>query len=361
MSETVTRKRIDYFDLMKGVCIVLVVISHCCEEYDIIMGNEHIWSMLEHLRMPLYFFLSGLFFKQYSGFIDFVVRKFNKLIIPFLFFVVITVVPKLLSGEIPCELLFVKKHFAWMIKYSGYLWFLRALFFANILYYVYDKLVEGKNIYVRTVTLLAVTAVGWGVNSFIPVEGDFRSDYAYLSSLITAFLVMPFFFVTSNLRPLLLQLDGVKYWKLLVLFAVSLALCYATASGGVYLANAKVQNNVMLFYVASFSAIACVWCVCYAVKRLFYFSYVGRYSIIVYLTHCPLLSFLAYLNLLPNVYWLAAVILATMPLAIWFFKKFFPAFVAQRDILIYENGKISIDWSAIFLKNRTGGVVNKEN
>ncbi len=345
------KKRIEYFDLMKGVCIVLVVISHCCEEFDI-KGNLHVWSMLEHLRMPLYFFLSGMFFKEYSCFIDFVVRKFNKLIVPFLFFAVITVIPKLLSGELPCELLYVKKHISWMLKYSGYLWFLRALFFANILYYVYNKAVAGYSFKVRAIVVLCVTALGWCVNSFMPLEGNFRSDYAYLSSAVTAFLVMPFFFVASSVREPLLRLRSVGMLRLSVLFCLSLAVCYFTVSGGVYLANAKVQNNVMLFYIAAFAAILCVWCICYAAKRVWYLSFVGRYSIIVYLVHCPLLSMFVYMGLFDNVYLLAVVLLGLMPPAIWVFKRYFPAFVAQKDIFIYGNGKINVDWSVFSLKKR---------
>lgn len=55
------KSRIEYIDLMKGICITLVVLIHCKISFD----NEHIVNMLEHLRMPLYFFLSGLFFKKY--------------------------------------------------------------------------------------------------------------------------------------------------------------------------------------------------------------------------------------------------------------------------------------------------------
>ena len=146
MVNSIKQKRIEYFDLMKGICIVLVVVCHCYEELGLSVENKHLWSMLEHLRMPLYFFLSGMFFKEYSSFVDFVIRKTNKLIIPFLFFVIITVIPKLITGEVELGLIPIKKHFTWMIKYGGYLWFLRTLFFANILYSVVHKYIKYHNI-----------------------------------------------------------------------------------------------------------------------------------------------------------------------------------------------------------------------
>lgn len=84
MSEinTTEKKRIGYIDLMKGICIILIVLLHC----DIKTPYEQLDIMLKNVRIPLYFFLSGLFFKEYSSFLDFIVRKVNKLIIPYIFF-----------------------------------------------------------------------------------------------------------------------------------------------------------------------------------------------------------------------------------------------------------------------------------
>lgn len=80
--------RVDFIDLAKGFCIILVVLSHVC--------GSTAWYFLDVMnifRMPLYFVLSGLFFKSYGSFFVFVKKKTNKLLIPFLsvyLFVVIT-------------------------------------------------------------------------------------------------------------------------------------------------------------------------------------------------------------------------------------------------------------------------------
>ena len=75
-------RRIDFVDLTKGVCIILVVIAHVGGAFEQLDTN----SMLSCFRMPLYFFISGVFFKSYEGLFGFILRKINKLIIPFLFF-----------------------------------------------------------------------------------------------------------------------------------------------------------------------------------------------------------------------------------------------------------------------------------
>lgn len=46
------KKRIDFVDLAKGCCIILVVIGHCGVSKNI--------PGYEIVRMPLYFILSGL-------------------------------------------------------------------------------------------------------------------------------------------------------------------------------------------------------------------------------------------------------------------------------------------------------------
>ena len=83
-----TKQRIQYIDLAKGFCILLVVASHILAFYRTQLPYD---SVLKCFRMPLYFFLSGVFFKQYENFGGFVKRKINKLLIPFLFFYIPTI------------------------------------------------------------------------------------------------------------------------------------------------------------------------------------------------------------------------------------------------------------------------------
>lgn len=73
------KERIEYIDLMKGICIILIILLH-----NNILFTENVNDMLKNMRIPLYFTLSGLFYKEYNGFYDFITRKFNKLIIPFI-------------------------------------------------------------------------------------------------------------------------------------------------------------------------------------------------------------------------------------------------------------------------------------
>lgn len=83
------KKRIQYIDLAKGFCIILVVAYHVNKAFHF-KQFPLFWDTLSVFRMPLYFFLSGLFFKEYEGFFGFSLRKVNKLLIPFFFFHIVT-------------------------------------------------------------------------------------------------------------------------------------------------------------------------------------------------------------------------------------------------------------------------------
>ena len=73
--------RIRYFDIAKGIGMVLVVLSHTCP-----MGIG-IQGFCESFHMPMFFFISGYFFSldKYS-LKDFFKRRFLQLVLPLVSF-----------------------------------------------------------------------------------------------------------------------------------------------------------------------------------------------------------------------------------------------------------------------------------
>lgn len=53
------RKRIEYIDLAKAIAILLMVLGHCASLNDIPLIRSVIYSF----HMPLFFIISGYFFK----------------------------------------------------------------------------------------------------------------------------------------------------------------------------------------------------------------------------------------------------------------------------------------------------------
>ena len=132
-------QRIEYIDTAKGICIALVVAFHCNLHYD-----ESTDQMLSCIRLPLYYFLSGLFFKQYDNYSFFLIKKINKLLIPFLFFYLVTsiLLPNLAHYFLYYQ---INTVVGWRSLYAFItpekfpnipIWFLWSLFLSNIFFYV---------------------------------------------------------------------------------------------------------------------------------------------------------------------------------------------------------------------------------
>jgi hypothetical protein len=66
----------------------------------------------------------------------------------------------------------------------------------------------------------------------------------------------------------------------------------------------------------------------------------------------PFITLMVKGGIISNLPVLALVTLAAMPLFVWAMKRYMPAFVAQRDIFIYSNYTLKLDWNAFSLKNR---------
>ena len=156
----IKKPRIEYIDLAKGICITLVVCFHLTLFYDTSLPCDNFFRAF---RMPLYFFLSGCFFKAYEGFGGFVKRKINKLLIPFAFFFVVCsfLIPNILAhygvnirympmGEMCSALL--DEYYP-----SGQIWFLLCLFEINIFFYIiylFSGIFEKRTLVLVMISLL---------------------------------------------------------------------------------------------------------------------------------------------------------------------------------------------------------------
>ena len=102
------------------------------------------------IRLPLYFFLSGCFFKQYNGFFDFLKRKTNKLLIPFVFwFLFVSVIIAYIYGQLgipvftrhPISPLYSFRKLYHETNFVNLpIWFLLCLFEINIIFYLIHSL-----------------------------------------------------------------------------------------------------------------------------------------------------------------------------------------------------------------------------
>lgn len=315
-------KRIDYFDLAKGLCIFLVVFHHYCS-YSYVSEPLAFRCFFKAFRLPLYFFLSGVFFKRYGGLLDFIKRKCNKLLIPFAFWFFLDV----LLGK-----------FCKISLSSGVIWFLLCLFEVNIFFYVISLVSErfGKH---KTKMLIIMTmlcgCIGIALN-FLSVKLPLYID--------SAFTALPFFVFGNIINRNTEILQPQKWDKLLPLIVLVMFCIVFLIKPDSYSLRANrfnVKSAIFMYPSGMIGALAVVLLAKW-IKRIPVVVTWGRYSIMILVTHMGLFKLLGFLLGCFNIQITSASTLLVLSLIfafalyfllIPFMKKFMPHVTAQKDVI----------------------------
>lgn len=94
LTDRTQKKRIEWIDIAKGIGMVLVMLGHMQIPYSSPFNNEvYIQNVfLYSFHVPLFMFLSGLCFSDKDiKFSEFLKKKFKSLIVPYIFFAVVSV------------------------------------------------------------------------------------------------------------------------------------------------------------------------------------------------------------------------------------------------------------------------------
>ena len=136
-------KRLDYFDIAKGIGILLVIAGH--------FGIEKIDKFVFIFHMPLFFIISGYFINPNKNTKEFIKKRAKSLLIPYIItslLIILGVMFKdILKGNFDLAFMeglqtFVKalygsgsnsNHTLFNIEQIGAIWFLEALFISSVI------------------------------------------------------------------------------------------------------------------------------------------------------------------------------------------------------------------------------------
>ena len=330
-ADTSTAKpRITYIDTMKGICIILVVIYHCCPKLFTLIdpGLNH---YLQQFRIPMYYFLSGLFFKTYGSFVEFLKRKVNNLIVPFFFFLALAAVIFML-WDWRCHTTFdTQLLYKWLytddIWLNGPLWFLMSLFWTNILYWVVVKVT--RNAWQEWALIAAFAAVGF----LLARHGIWPILWSGC-----ALVSLPFFAMGALCNRLeVLKASRWDKWGWAVFILVSAAI-YRHA-GYIDIRSLELPAFWKFYLLPSAAILSLLWLVKNIKSPVPIVTYLGRYSIIVLVTHKVLSDFrFVYEHILltdgkmgvvGTLVFIIVIELCLIP----FFVRFFPHVTAQKPLI----------------------------
>lgn len=277
MGEKQSKKRIEWVDTAKGICILFVVLNHIMLK---ISCENPLNDFLTSFRMPLYFFLSGVFFKAYSDFRIFIIKKINKQLIPFVFFYIVYSIIFVILFSYPIKTALTDFIFNQCQIIYGPLWFLICLFEINILFYIIHTLVK-KKLVQYCVTFL----IGFGGLSL-----------AYFSiklplSIDSALTCLPFFvfgYYINNETPIMRHsfLDKKPYIYILCFALFNLLISRHVE----FYKNFFYGSSYLTAHICGFVGTIMVILTAKKIKFPSIITYYGRYSIIILCTHMILIE-----------------------------------------------------------------------
>ena len=141
-----SQKRIGYVDLYRGIGIILMIMAH--------IGFGSLFDYYIHaFHMPMFFFVSGFFYKSDSP-DKFFKQKIKTLIIPYVFYTFIIYIGwKVICGNPDDSLIIIFLYMNSTPFVAAALWFLTALFIANVIYWLIQTLFN-SDIYISIVAFL---------------------------------------------------------------------------------------------------------------------------------------------------------------------------------------------------------------
>lgn len=322
------KQRIEFIDLAKGICILLIIAGHSGVSVD--------YTGLTAMRTPLYLTLSGLFFKDYGSFYNLLIRKTNKILIPFLFFYLSSYAlfyffNALCPGLIISNAKGILDVFTQVQYFNGPLWFLLAIFFDNLLFGMIHLNVKSECW--RFVLVLLTGIIGLLL---------YDNDFLLPCSIDAAFVCLPYFYFGFLLKRSSILLPC-KYDRFNLLFAVVLfAVAYFIDDKMhpvMYFHDREISGNIFAVIFLPLTSVMGLLLLCKVAGRLPIISYFGRYSIIPlcvhHLIYRPISLFVAPFVPLDNGgrYIVAAITVILCFFSIPLCVKYLPCVTAQKDII----------------------------
>ena len=199
---TAVSKRVQYVDIAKGIGIILVVMGH--NDFALISPFAH--KLIYSFHMPMFFFMSGMFFKPDVPFLTFLWNRFNGILKPFFSILLLIYFASLSFSKI--SIVIVSRRLLKAMYGSGFyidwvqLWFLPHLFAVSLFAYFFFKAVKRIHpVQLRWVILTIIYIVGvLSMKLFWPFELNILGTTLTLYGLpygLDMVIVSGFFFIVG--------------------------------------------------------------------------------------------------------------------------------------------------------------------
>lgn len=294
-------KRITYFDMVKGLAIILVVLGHV--EY--ISAPLRVW--ISSFHMPIFFIVSGMLIRykneterELSVTIP---KKIKGLLIPYFWFSLLYLVIDIFNvalGVVTPEV-FIKDQIA-SITFYGFsvLWFLPALLIAEVVFIFLTKKLKP---YI-SIPLIIILALGsyWAQHQ---ISGIYTSSLLITSLIdfvrvfLRGFIATAFVMIAYYAFPLINRNEKFSVTELIIGIVMFIANLVLSQINGCVDFHYIIENNVPLFYLCAILGSFSLILICKNCKNLKPISYLGENSLIVMATHIN--TYVLYFSILVSI------------------------------------------------------------
>jgi fucose 4-O-acetylase-like acetyltransferase len=321
--------RIDYIDIAKGIGILLVVMGH----NDFSLLSPFLFKLIYSFHMPMFFFMSGIFFKPDMAFMPLLRRRFDSVLRPYIFIILLiffatlsfTKVDIVTSTTRLVKALYGNGHYLDWVQ----LWFLPHLFVVSLFAFLFFRLVRRSGLpWLKWVLLMVVQVVGvLGISAFWPftinIFGRQLTVFGLPFSLDLVF-ISGFFFILGFELFQSFPLAIFKRSQLCLMFGLLL-------SGLVWFFPPSIDFNIRQFDSLVLNTLEALLGIFFAlslalqIERVTWlaaiFKYIGRASLIILLFQVPIQAFwsdkvLSLTGSFPLGYWIGFFAGVLGPLAI---------------------------------------------
>lgn len=282
------KHRIGYIDLAKGIAILSMVLCHVC-------NLPYVYAWIYSLHMPIFFIISGILltnkkvFNKESFDSNFI-KKLKTIIWPYITFSVIYCCLDIIKDNMDESFLWIIKHTVYYFVFGYHaLWFLPAMFIANILFNIFHSLSKNWARFLIDTLLL----IGTSIIAQYVVDKD-RTLMVYIiiffNRALIGYLFIEFGYYLINI------IDVIKNEYLKLITAVlCLGIDTYTALLNVPDLHFSLIGNPLLYYFNAIIGTLGILLLCNwidRIKDLQLLKYCGMNSIIVLLTHILFVEFL---------------------------------------------------------------------
>ena len=283
-----------YIDVARGIGIILLVLGH------IVTADTYIFNWIYSFHMPLFFFLSGMVVneKNMNDFSAYIKKKNKTRLLPYfaitaLGLIICMIIPQYRKDAIELGLtshiinIFLYLRPAWL--YIGQVWFLPALFWSEIYFFVFYKLVGKRNPIIQLVTSLIFVVISryiWYLDPYIPITRrvPFLLDVAFMGT---------FCYILGFLAKKYYVFDKINRWLCLLLIPILLVIniYFGTCLNGYVNICDLVFVNAFRYVTAMIAGVGATLLASIFLQKMHFLQWLGQYSLPLFASH----TFIIYL------------------------------------------------------------------